>query len=115
MTIAAAPDFTESLWAGDDGGGAWRPDREGRVERPSDYAPEPYVFTRRLIEEARGELVFDRPSGAYVPCASCRKYRCRCAASRRAAAFRNIFAAPDVRLTLVKAQITAFPRPIAFG
>ena len=62
VTIAAAPDFTEdSMWAG------FSPDqraalvREGRVELPSDYSDDPYVITRRLIEEGRGRLVLRDP------------------------------------------------------
>lgn len=58
VTIAAAPDFTEdSMWAGftEDQRAALL--REGRVELPSDYSAEPYVITRRLIEEGRGRLV----------------------------------------------------------
>lgn len=60
--IAAAPDFTEdSMWAG-----FTEAEREalvtvGRVEQPSDYSDEPYVITRRLIEEGRQNLVLREP------------------------------------------------------
>lgn len=62
VTIAAAPDFTErGYWAG------MSPDqramllRDGRIETPSDYDDQPYVITRRLIEDGRRHLVLDRP------------------------------------------------------
>lgn len=56
--IAAAPDFTEdSMWAGFSD--AQRDDlmERGRVELPSEYSPDPYVITRRLIEDGRSHLV----------------------------------------------------------
>ena len=60
VTIAAAPDFTQdSMWAG------FSPDQKaqleaGQVALPSDYG-EPYIITRRLIEEGRDRLVLRQP------------------------------------------------------
>ena len=55
--IAAAPDFTEdSMWAGFDAGQRAALERDGRVALPSDYG-DPYVITRRLIEDGRDHLV----------------------------------------------------------
>jgi pimeloyl-ACP methyl ester carboxylesterase len=57
VTVAAAPDFTEDGW--------WNSFDEvqrtalmaqGRVELPSDYM-EPYVVTKRMIEDGRQHLV----------------------------------------------------------
>ena len=60
VTIAAAPDFTEdSMWAG-------FTDAQknqlaaGQVALPSDYG-DPYIITRRLIEEGRNRLVLRDP------------------------------------------------------
>lgn len=62
VTIAAAPDFTEQgYWAGFSAEQREALLRDGRVETPSDYSPEPYVITRRLIEDGRDHLVMDRP------------------------------------------------------
>lgn len=62
VTIAAAPDFTEdSMWAGFDAGQRAALAAAGRVELPSDYSDEPYVITRRLIEEGRVRLVLRDP------------------------------------------------------
>ncbi len=60
--IAAAPDFTEDgMWS--DFTPAQRAAllAKGRVELPSDYADEPYVVTRRLIEDGRSRLVLRAP------------------------------------------------------
>ena len=67
VLIAAAPDFTERLLLG---GLSPRDratlERDGRLERPSQYSPEPSVFTWRLIEEGRRHLLLDRPLS--LPC-----------------------------------------------
>ncbi|MGJ8622599.1 MAG: alpha/beta hydrolase [Yoonia sp.] len=60
VTIAAAPDFTEdSMWAGFSD--AQKQElMAGQVALPSDYG-EPYIITRRLIEEGRTRLVLRDP------------------------------------------------------
>ncbi len=61
VTIAAAPDFTEdSMWAGFDDAQKQELEREGKVALPSDYG-EPYIITKRLIEEGRKTLVLRDP------------------------------------------------------
>lgn len=60
--IAAAPDFTEdSLWEGMTEAERTTLQAKGRIERPSEYAEGPYVFTRRLIEDGRRHLVLRSP------------------------------------------------------
>ena len=62
VTIAAAPDFTErGFWAGFDAQQREALMRAGRLELPSDYADQPYVITRQLIEDGRQNLVMDQP------------------------------------------------------
>lgn len=62
VTIAAAPDFTEdSMWAGMDAPTRRKLEETGRIELPSDYSDEPYVITRRLINEGRNRLVLRSP------------------------------------------------------
>ncbi len=66
--IAAAPDFTEdSMWAGFSDAQRRALETEGRVETPSDYSDEPYVITRRLIEEGRTRLVLRTPLALPFP------------------------------------------------
>ena len=67
VLIAAAPDFTERMLLK-----ALSPEdraileRDGRLERPSQYSPEPSVFTWKLIEEGRRHLLLDKP--LVLPC-----------------------------------------------
>lgn len=66
--IAAAPDFTEdSMWASFDPAQRAALLREGHVAVPSDYADEPYVITRRLIEDGRDHLVLRDPLRLPLP------------------------------------------------
>ena len=67
VLIAAAPDFTERmLLNGLSPEDRATLEREGRLERPSQYSPEPSVFTWKLIEEGRNHLLLDEPLA--LPC-----------------------------------------------
>jgi len=60
--IAAAPDFTEDMmWAEFTADQRAELMRAGRVALPSDYSDEPYLITRRLIEDGRENLVLRAP------------------------------------------------------
>ncbi|WIM11968.1 alpha/beta hydrolase [Enhydrobacter sp.] len=67
VLIAAAPDFTERmLLEGLSPEDRATLERDGRLERPSQYSPEPSVFTWKLIEEGRRHLLLDKPLA--LPC-----------------------------------------------
>ncbi|MBS0521095.1 MAG: alpha/beta hydrolase [Proteobacteria bacterium] len=67
VLIAAAPDFTERmLLRGLSTEERERLQREGRLERPSQYSPEPSIFTWKLIQEGRNHLLLDKPLA--LPC-----------------------------------------------
>jgi pimeloyl-ACP methyl ester carboxylesterase len=60
--IAAAPDFTEDgMWAEFTEDQRRELTEQGQVALPSDYSDEPYVITRRLIEDGRDHLVLRQP------------------------------------------------------
>ena len=62
VTIAAAPDFTEdNWWASFDATQRTELEERGFVELPSEYSDEPYVITRRLIEDGWWHLVLRDP------------------------------------------------------
>lgn len=67
VTVAAAPDFTEdAMWAGFDADRRAALLADGQVALPSDYG-DPYIITRRLIEDGRDHLVLRRPLDLPVP------------------------------------------------
>jgi len=60
--IAAAPDFTEDLiWARATAQQRAALERDGFVDRPSEYDEQPYRITYRLIEEGRAHLLLAKP------------------------------------------------------
>ncbi len=67
VTVAAAPDFTEDMWTGFSAGERRALMEEGQVAQPTDYADEPYIITRRLIEEGRQRLVLRSPLPLPMP------------------------------------------------
>lgn len=61
VTIAAAPDFTEDgWWAEFDDAQKALLEKNGQVALPSDYM-EPYIVTKRMIEDGRNHLVLRTP------------------------------------------------------
>ncbi|MEP5729133.1 MAG: alpha/beta hydrolase [Sulfitobacter sp.] len=61
VTIAAAPDFTEDGYAAGFSDAQWQQmEKDGQVELPSDYM-EPYIITKRMIEDGRDQLVLRSP------------------------------------------------------
>ena len=68
VTIAAAADFTEDLLPARLGAQALAEiAATGAFEAPSDYADEPCVITRELLEEGRDHLLLDRPLNLNIP------------------------------------------------
>lgn len=66
--IAAAPDFTEdAMW---DAFSATQREalmRDGRIELPTEYDDQPYVITRKLIEDGRRQLLLRDPLSLDCP------------------------------------------------
>ncbi|MEZ5911842.1 MAG: alpha/beta hydrolase [Paracoccaceae bacterium] len=112
VTIAAAPDFTEdSMWAGFSDAQRRQLSEVGRVELPSDYSDEPYVITRRLIEEGREHLVLRKPLTLPFPV---RLLQGSADADVPVAVAERLFAhaaGDDLRLTLVKGADHRFSSP----
>jgi pimeloyl-ACP methyl ester carboxylesterase len=68
VLIAPAVDFTEALlWPRLSEEGRAAILRDGRYERPSAYSPEPYVYTRTLIEDGRKHLLLGGIIRSHAP------------------------------------------------
>lgn len=110
--IAAAPDFTEdSMWAGFDDQQRRTLAEQGRVELPSDYSPDPYVITRRLIEEGRAHLVLRDPLPLPFPVRLLQGTEDTDVPPAVALNLLQHAAGPDIRLTLVKGADHRFSTP----
>lgn len=100
VTIAAAPDFTEdSMWAGFSDAQKGQLEA-GQVALPSEYG-EPYIITRRLIEEGRDRLVLRDPLALPFPVRSLQGTADVDVKTSVALRLLDHAESPDMRLTLV--------------
>ncbi|MGV8985028.1 MAG: alpha/beta hydrolase [Cypionkella sp.] len=110
--IAAAPDFTEdsllpSLSAAERQEMAVR----GRIERPSAYSAEPYVFTRKLIDQGRQNLVLRSPLSLPFPTRFLQGSADEDVRPEVALRLFNHAKGADIRLTLVQGADHRFSAP----
>lgn len=112
VTIAAAPDFTQQgFWAGFDDAQRQTLLRAERIELPSDYSDQPYVITRRLIEDGRDHLVMDQPLPLSVPVRMLQGTADADVPVDWAMRLLGHAAGDDIRLTLVKGADHRFSTP----
>ena len=111
VTIAAAPDFTEdSMWAGFDESDRRRIMEEGQIALPSDYG-EPYIITRRLIEDGRDHLVLRSPLDLPFPVRFLQGTADEDVDKSVALRLLDHATGPDMRLTLVRGADHRFSDP----
>lgn len=112
VTIAAAPDFTEdSMWAGFTDAQRRELSERGRVDLPSDYSDDPYVITRRLIEDGRAHLVLRSPLDLPFPVRFLQGTADVDVPVAVALRLMDHVTGPDIRLTLVKGADHRFSTP----
>ena len=112
VTIAAAPDFTEdSMWA--DFSPAQRAEllNKGRLALPSEYSDDPYIITRRLIEDGRDHLVLRSPLDLRLPVRFLQGTADVDVPVPVALRLLDHVTGPDIRLTLVKGADHRFSTP----
>ena len=102
VTIAAAPDFTEDgYWAEFSDAQKRALEEVGHVELPSDYM-EPYIITRRMIEDGRKLLVLRAPLVLGFPTRFLQGTADTAVSVATALRLLEHAEGPDLRLTLVK-------------
>ncbi len=102
VTIAAAPDFTEDgWWAGFSDAEKQALERDGRLELPSDYM-EPFIVTKRMIEDGRRQLVLRTPLALPFPVRCLQGTADTAVSVKTALRLLDHADCPDMRLTLVK-------------
>ena len=102
VTIAAAPDFTEDgYWASFTDEQKAQLETDAQIELPSDYM-EPYIITKRMIEDGRKQLVLRGPLNLPFPVRMLQGTADTAVSTDRATALLDHATSPDMRLTLVK-------------
>ena len=102
VTIAAAPDFTEDgWWAGLTEAQKTVLEAQGKVELPSDYM-EPYIVTRRMIEDGRKHLVLRSPLNLPFPTRLLQGTADTAVSTEMANRLLEQATGPDIQLTLIK-------------
>ena len=102
VTIAAAPDFTEdSYWAGFSEAQKQALETVGQVELPSDYM-DPYIVTRRMIEDGRKNLVLRAPLDLSFPVRMLQGTEDEAVSREVALRLLDHATAEDIRVTFVK-------------
>lgn len=102
VTIAAAPDFTEDgYWASFTDAQKAELDEQGQIEMPSDYM-EPYIITKRLIEDGRNRLVLREPLQLPFPMRCLQGSADTAVSTQTALRLLEHAICPDMRLMLVK-------------
>ena len=110
--IAAAPDFTETMWDSEfSAADRARLVDEGVILRPSDYSDEPYPITRRLIEDGRQNLVLASPLPLPVPVRLLQGTMDTDVPPAVALRLLDHVSSPDLRLTLVRDADHRFSTP----
>lgn len=110
--IAAAPDFTEDgMWAEFDPLQRSVLMEMGRLELPSEYSEEPYVITRRLIEDGRRHLVLRSPLRLDMPARFLQGSEDEDVPVEVALRLFDHAQGEDIRLTLVKGADHRFSTP----
>lgn len=110
--IAAAPDFTEdSMW--DQFTQAQRNElaTNGFVAEPSDYSPDPYILTAKLIEDGRNHLVLRAPLSLPFPVRILQGTADTDVPASVALRLLDHIDCPDARLLLVKGADHRFSSP----
>ncbi|RLK10157.1 alpha/beta fold hydrolase [Ruegeria conchae] len=102
VTIAAAPDFTEDgYWASFSDQQKSDLETVGHVELPSDYM-EPYVITKRMIEDGRQRLVLRTPLKLPFPVRFLQGTADTAVSTETAVGLLNHASGQDMQLLLVK-------------
>lgn len=110
--IAPAPDFTEdSMWSGFDEAQRTELMRDGQITIPSDYSPDGYPITRRLIEDGRRHLVLCAPLALPFPVRILQGTDDTDVPPAVALRLLEHADCPDMRLTLVKGADHRFSTP----
>ena len=100
--IAAAPDFTEGMWASFSPEVRTKLEQTGIHQEPSDYDDEPYTITYALIEDGRQQCLLAKPIPLTCPVRLLQGMEDTAVPWETALKISNALESGDVEVTLVK-------------
>lgn len=100
--LAAAPDFTESLWRSLSPDQQAAVEREGAYREPTPYAPVPYTFTRDLFRDGRENSVLGGPIPLTCPVRLLQGQKDDSVPWQTALTLADRLTTPDVEVLLIK-------------
>lgn len=110
--IATAADFTETMWEDEfTAADRTRLLDEGQIDRPSEYADDPYIVTLRLIEDGRQNLILPAALPLPFPTRLLQGSADTDVLASRALTLFDHATGPDIRLMLVKDADHRFSTP----
>lgn len=114
--VAAAPDFTVTMRVDLNEDQQMEMERNDRVELPSEYSEEPYVITRKLLDDGSNNLVLTHPLKVDFPIRLLQGTEDEDVPVALALRLFDHLEGPDLRLTLVDGADHRFsePRELAF-
>lgn len=114
--VAAAPDFTEdSMWGSFSSFDRAELISKGQLSLPSDYSDDPYIITKRLIEDGRNQLVLRSPLALPFPVRLLQGTADSDVLPEVGLRLINHIDSPDARLILVKGADHRFSTPECLG
>lgn len=109
--IAAAPDFTQGIYDRMTPDQRQRFERDGFIEEPNDYGPQPYVFTRNLFEDGKNITVLNKTHERAVPMHLIQGKRDADVDWRTPEKIKAAFPQADVKITLIEDGDHRLSRP----
>ncbi|MEP3247802.1 MAG: alpha/beta hydrolase [Sneathiella sp.] len=100
--IAAAPDFTTRMKADLPDEALQDLEKQGYWEQPSEYSDDPYIITRKLLEDGSRNFVMDNPMDISCPVHLLQGMKDDSVPWKTALAIQEAITSDDVVVTLVK-------------
>lgn len=111
VCVAAAPDFTQDIWAGFNETEQKQLEDTGKIALKSDYSDDPTIITRRMIDDGRNHLVLRTPLHLPFPTRFLQGTADPDVPPSVAIALLNHATGPDIQLILVKGADHRFSTP----
>lgn len=99
--IAAAPDFTRDIITKMNQGDHETMERLGRLEIPNNYSAEPYIFTRKLLENGEKNCLLDKTHDIDTPLILLQGKRDSAVAWEKALQIKNAFPGDKTKIMFI--------------